>query len=541
MAHATAIDERLLSAEPGYYVWSFPGSPIKVHLALEVVKGMQAQLRDGGANAAGSGLLLGGISGQTTVVSGFQPLARGDAEEIEQAIVALEKAPGRHSLVGYYRTHREDGLRLDESDLSLAGAFFRNPHHVFLLIQPVDSGPANASFFFWDGGRMTGDFPFLEFPLDPALLANAERHRAEAMQLRALDIRTEHAPAPRPLPRSRAPRRVLKGAAWVLLAASLALAAVTGVTRFPQAFAHLINRRSPVAAASTQPSPPSMQPEQSSMGFEVTRQSGDLKVTWKRDSAVIRSATSGVLSIQDGNGIREFQLLAEQVKGGSILYSPVSDQVQVQLTVSTPAGTATESVIVINPRVGQPKVQAVRSNIVTAAPPQAPPPSDGASRSTPLKTFTPSVAQLPVPKAGVLLDAPPTLTPNSNPGVAETASLLNRGPLATLPPLVRRPSVQTPAAPVYYQPEAIQPARPSLSPSALYVLIRTPKTVGITVSLDDHGKVVKASALPDTDAQQPLIDAALDAARASKFRPARRGDQPVSSEMVLRFEFKPGR
>jgi hypothetical protein len=109
MAHATAIDERLLSAELGYYVWSFPGSPIKVHLALEVVKGMQAQLRDGGANAAGSGLLLGGISGQTTVVSGFQPLARGDAEEIEQAIVALEKAPGRHSLVGYYRTHREDG------------------------------------------------------------------------------------------------------------------------------------------------------------------------------------------------------------------------------------------------------------------------------------------------------------------------------------------------------------------------------------------------------------------------------------------------
>jgi outer membrane biosynthesis protein TonB len=73
------------------------------------------------------------------------------------------------------------------------------------------------------------------------------------------------------------------------------------------------------------------------------------------------------------------------------------------------------------------------------------------------------------------------------------------------------------------------------------VLIRTPKTVGITVSLDDHGKVVKASALPDTDAQQTVIDAALDAARASKFRPARRGDQPVSSEIVLRFEFKPGR
>jgi hypothetical protein len=539
MAHATAIDERLLSAELGYYVWSFPGSPIKVHLALEVVKGMQAQLRDGGANAAGSGLLLGGISGQTTVVSGFQPLARGDAEEIEQAIVALEKAPGRHSLVGYYRTHREDGLRLDESDLSLAGAFFRNPHHVFLLIQPVDSGPANASFFFWDGGRMTGDFPFLEFPLDPALLANAERHRAEAMQLRALDIRTEHAPAPRPLPRSRAPRRVLKGAAWVLLAASLALAAVTGVMRFPQAFAHLINRRSPVAAASTQPSPPSMQPEQSSMGFEVTRQSGDLKVTWKRDSAVIRSATSGVLSIQDGNGIREFQLLAEQVKGGSILYSPVSDQVQVQLTVSTPAGTATESVMVINPRVGQPKVQPVKS-------PQ-PPPSDNASRSASLKTFTPSLAAFPAPKTSVVLDAPPTLAPSPNPGVAEPGSLLNRGPLAVLPPVVRRPPGQTPAgptvsvAPIYYAPEAIQTARPNLSPSARFVLIRTPKTVGISVSLDDRGKVVKASALPDTDAQQPLVDAALDAARESKFRPARRGDQPVSSEMVLRFEFKPGR
>jgi len=336
---------------------------------------------------------------------------------------------------------------------------------------------------------------------------------------------------------------VVKGAAWVFLGASLAVAAVTGVKLLPQALDRFLNHPHSAAVPAAHPSPPSAQPEQSSMGFEATRQNGDLKLTWRRDSAVIRSATSGVLSIQDGNGIREFQLLGEQVRGGSILYSPVSDQVQVQLTVSTPSGNTTESVIVINPRVGQPKVQAVKSSAAAAQSPQ--PPSENASRSASLKTFRPSPASVPAPATSVVLDTPPALTPS--PATAEPSSLLNRGPLAALPPTVRRPSVQTPAvppataAPLYYPPEAIQTAQPNLSPSARSVLVRTPKTVGITVSIDEHGKVVKTSAVPGSDAQQPLIDAALDAARGSKFRPARRGDQPVASEMVLRFEFKPGR
>ena len=153
--------------------------------------------------------------------------------------------------------------------------------------------------------------------------------------------------------------------------------------------------RAPAAVSSNQPSFP-IPAEQPSFGFEATRQNGDVILTWKRDSPIIRSATAGVISIQDGNTTREIQLLAEQVRGGSILYSPVSDQVQMQLRVSTPTANVTESVLVINPRVGPLKIQAVKYNTLAGQGDRPPGSSSGiATRREPLKTFTPPAVAAP--------------------------------------------------------------------------------------------------------------------------------------------------
>src|SRR6185295_9502102 len=112
--------------------------------------------------------------------------------------------PGELSRVGYYRIQHGGSLRLTESDLSLAAAAFPDPQQVFLLIQLTDSGPANATFFFWDDARMCGDFPFLEFPFDVSLLAAAEGHRIEAAQKRAKPVAVDSAFSPDPqAPRSR--------------------------------------------------------------------------------------------------------------------------------------------------------------------------------------------------------------------------------------------------------------------------------------------------------------------------------------------------
>ena len=540
MGHVTAINECPTPAEPVDYVWSFPGSPIKVRLDLEVVKRMQGQFGRSAACPAKWGLLTGAIDGQTTRITGFRALAKGDAEEIDQAIAALAGKPGEHLLAGYYRTQSEEGLRLNEGDLSLARTFFRDPHHVVLLIQPLEAAPPNASFFFWDRGRMTGDFAFLEFPFDWALLANAERRRLEATQVRALPDAVETAPVERPTPpvpvpvpvRVRQPGGVRKAAVWTLVAACLAVAAAMGIWLFPQASARFLNRAS-TAAFSTPPAQPSSLPEQPSMGFAAERQNGDLKLTWRRDSAVIRSATSGVLSIEDGASRRELRLMADQVRGGSILYSPLSDQVQMQLTVSAPDATATESVIVINPRIGPPKVQTLSSNTVTAQTDRSPQQASGAPRPAPLRTFAPPAATPTASGPRVVLDAPPTLAANSNASVTRADALLNRPQSLAMP----RPPAQA-AAPAYYPPEAIRTATP-VYPTMRQMVIRTLSTVEVAVSIDATGNVVKATAVPGQEMHPLLIAAALDAARRWKFRPARRGDQPIPSDMVLKFDFKP--
>jgi TonB family protein len=64
--------------------------------------------------------------------------------------------------------------------------------------------------------------------------------------------------------------------------------------------------------------------------------------------------------------------------------------------------------------------------------------------------------------------------------------------------------------------------------------------VEVMVAIDESGKVVKAEPQPQPGVNPVMMSAALQAARQWTFDPARRGDQPVASEMLLRFNFAPG-
>ena len=98
---------------------------------------------------------------------------------------------------------------------------------------------------------------------------------------------------------------------------------------------------------------------QISLGLQAQRQNGDLKLTWNRESSAVLEATSGVLSIEEGGRQRKITLDPAQVRNGSILYAPTTDQVQIQLTVLDPQGMTSESVIAILPQAGAPQVQAL--------------------------------------------------------------------------------------------------------------------------------------------------------------------------------------
>jgi TonB family protein len=63
--------------------------------------------------------------------------------------------------------------------------------------------------------------------------------------------------------------------------------------------------------------------------------------------------------------------------------------------------------------------------------------------------------------------------------------------------------------------------------------------VEVRVSIDESGKVTAAQPVAGLSAPAPLIAIAVNAAREWRFRPARRGETPVSSSIVLAFSFKP--
>ena len=178
------------ATQPRHYAWWFPGSPVRVHLDLRVIEGLQARLRDTGHGTDEHGLLFGRVQEGATEILEFRPAFD---RSVPEMIVELSPEPGKR-LVGYYRTG--DALRLSAEDLSLFKTFFGKPHHVFLMMQPNGFGPANATFFFSQGNQRVSEFPFLEFPLDASLLAIEERERIS----RCRQASEQPAAAPEPLP-----------------------------------------------------------------------------------------------------------------------------------------------------------------------------------------------------------------------------------------------------------------------------------------------------------------------------------------------------
>src|SRR5437773_9063643 len=111
------VAEHRAPAAPSHYLWSFPGSPVKVQLGLDVVERLQRQQHGGGVSGEHSieqGLLLGRVLSQGTEISDF--IAIPGAEPPDPSVIeALNTGlPGDASRVGYYRIQHGGSLRLNE-------------------------------------------------------------------------------------------------------------------------------------------------------------------------------------------------------------------------------------------------------------------------------------------------------------------------------------------------------------------------------------------------------------------------------------------
>ena len=82
------------------------------------------------------------------------------------------------------------------------------------------------------------------------------------------------------------------------------------------------------------------------------RRGTDLVLSWNRDSASITRASYGMLIIKGKDGRRDIALTPDQLRAGSIVYTPTTDQVEVELSVVAGEQVTKDSVIVFLPRKG---------------------------------------------------------------------------------------------------------------------------------------------------------------------------------------------
>ncbi len=530
------------TAAPEFYTWTFPGAPVRIHLQLNVVESLSREVRRAFESVPSHSVEIGGILYGTAdfaaspiiEIKDFEPflseyrpdhrfiLSDADRRKLDKVLGARRSdGDGALSVVGYYRSHIGEGLSLREEDVAIAHSSFYDPANVFLLVKPASDGSASAGFFFWDKGRLDADFTYLEFPFEarqltgvrvkptpqwnPELLPEPEvPAQAAAFDLPASIPATFEAP---PVPRERRPSALRRFVFVVLMIALGALGYQAYLTWGPE--------RSDATAPIASDAP--------ALALQVERRGADLRVSWNRSSRTVTHATGAVLSIRDGETQQqELHLDLEQLRNGSVLYTPANSNVRFRLEVTTPSdGKTSETVLALT--AARPETQAA---LQEAKPPASgpSPQQDAAAANSPANGAARDFGE---PVHVVMVDAPA-----KSPGT---------GAVPEIPQPKMGPADNPGAAPLYLAAKPMREAQPVL-PAAVRSLIAAPVEVNVKVTISAAGRVTGAEALPNPEpVSSTLVAAARSAALRWRFAPAIRGAQAVPSELILKFQFRPER
>ena len=249
---------------------------------------------------------------------------------------------------------------------------------------------------------------------------------------------------------------------------------------------------------------------------------------------------------------RELTLDSALLRKGSIFYAPTTDQVKIELTVSTPGGSASDSLIVILPSTGASRLAA---RALEANSGRERGQTGFGEQRGPTRPFAlPAAPQTTGTGASLTaLDEPPPVQASND---VVTTALPVIVPQLPAPPPVRAAGEQQfnvgqpdnsgsvsksalPPAQLYEPPAIARRVTPSYPPSLKNVVV-APTTVQVKVGIDESGNAVTVDAVPQEKPAPPLIvKSALDAARMWKFKPARRNNKTIPSEMILEFRFRP--
>ncbi len=318
---------------------------------------------------------------------------------------------------------------------------------------------------------------------------------------------------------------------------------------------------------------PSRQAE--ALGLDVTRTGSDLRIRWDRQSLAVREAEAGSLRISDNVQRIDLPLSAQQLAIGQVLYSPRSRDVEVTFRITTPSGTVSESVQVIQARdveQGLAVLQPASPNPVPRDPPAIAPaqrqssslptaPTAVAPRPSamPSEAVAPPASGLSAPRVEVAdkrVEPPPAVpqaavnapavTAASQPSVESVGSpaQLGTAPIAPRPTIATPPTnvVATPAvARVMTSPVLLTKPVVNPLPATLWQMVkhRNSTELKIRLAIDDRGRISQV---------QPLTSQAFDRVVTSfvqsdllkwRYTPATINGKSVPSEQIVILNLKP--
>lgn len=540
------------------------------------------------------GILLGRFSGGKISIQDCQALncehamgpsfilSQRDQAQLARMVTAAAGDGNGLRVVGWYHSHTRSDIILSQADQDIHKGFFPEPWQVALVLKPHTFEPLRCGFFFREAdGAIRGEASYQEFVLEPSPMRPTPTGDAPPILPRPVHLESEPAgplikvaaevgaepvlPMTREMELPLMPAKeaasvavppppaedghqkkhsVLKTAGWLIFALLvLALGILIGTASFRE-------RGSRIWSAITHPPALAGPTSQIPLGLRAERQNGDLKLTWNRQSVAVLSATAGLLAIKDGDASRNIPLDPSQIRNGSILYAPTTGQIQMQLTVSDPQETTSESVLVILPEMGTPQVKILPPKEIPVATIAAAKPPKAEQPRQPSKAFTlPAAPRMKTAGSLIPVNEPPDLIVKTNPAALAPLAL---GQPVVQPPqrvpeqgaLTPQPTATFPKSPAAKSPPPVYPPMiissvPAVYPSTLKNLGFATKTVEIKVSIDKTGRIVKAEPIPSKEfVPQAMIQAAVETARRCRFKAARIGDQAVPGEIVLRFDFK---
>lgn len=528
------------------FVWKFPGAPIRVYVNYGVVERLATDVSSGSDRA---GLLFGRQTATAAIVQDYQAIQGESLSKwLDKAKArGIKKACGREhdplEVIGAYRIEGGDRIVLSSEDRGLMAKFFPGQQDVFLKVRKdMDSGPATAGFFFWDGVEMFGDFCLLEFPMDvPFLKADAAQRREPG----ALAPSAGSKPAVAALPPASHPQGRLLPA--LAVSAVLIAGASTG------AWFWWNRTAAPQTTSETAIVTKRISQTPSTLGFQAEARATDLHIKWDRTAAIIQNARIGVLSITDGEAKREVPLTADQLRSGSVTYTPVSPSIELRLEVFSEDGrrmsedalaiwirTPNRPAPVTVARAPEPQEETTASRSASARPFVFQ--SRTSARSQALPEPPPVISSSPAPGIPSAVRGAVSLPPTPQPAAPQVVAPQN-APAATP---TRQPDVVNPPAPSAQKdikPLPVTPARPlrrvpPVLPSNVRAMLRGDTEVSVKVLVDAKGNVVQAEVVTPSDGfPRVLVPPALSAARQWRFEPARTENGPLPSEFVLKFRF----